>query len=127
MSGIVLDVGALIALERDDRAMWAVLKLAALRRVEVIVPTTVIAQVWRGTRTQANLARGLAQCREASFDPLARQVGELCGRTRTTDICDAHVALVAVGGADMLYTSDPVDQRRLIAACDAGKPLIIRC
>ena len=107
--------------------MWAVLKLAALRRVEVIVPTTVIAQVWRGTRTQANLARGLAQCRVASFDPLARQVGELCGRTRTTDVCDAHVALVAVGGAALLYTSAPVDLRRLNAACAAGKPHIIGC
>lgn len=127
MSGIVFDAGALIALERNDRAMWAVLKLAAIRRIEVIVPTTVVAQVWRGTRDQANLARALDQCVHAAFDPLARRVGELCGRTRTTDVCDAHVALVATAGAAPVYTSDPRDLRRLIAACNAGKPTILVC
>ena len=35
---IVLDAGALVALERDDRAMWSVMKLAALRSDEVIAP-----------------------------------------------------------------------------------------
>ena len=127
MSGIVLDAGALIALERDDRAMWAVLKLAAIRRTAVIVPTTVVAQVWRGTRAQANLARALGQCVSAAFDPLAHQVGALCGRTRTTDVCDAHVALVATAGAEVLYTSDPDDLRRLVAACRAGAPTIVSC
>ena len=127
MSGIVLDAGALIALERDDRAMWTVLKLAAIRRTAVVVPTTVVAQIWRGARAQANLARALGHCVEATFDPLARQVGELCGRTRTTDICDAHVALVATSGMEVLYTSDPRDLRRLIAACAGGKPTIVVC
>ncbi len=75
----------------------------------------------------ANLARALDQWVHAAFDPLARRVGELCERARTTDVCDAHVARVAVAGADAVYTSDPGDLRRLIAACEAGKPLIIRC
>lgn len=127
MSGIVLDAGALIALERADRSMWAMLKLAAIRGIDVLVPSTVLAQVWRGTRSQANLARALDQCVLAAFDPLARQVGELCGRTRTTDVCDAHVALVAVAGADVVYTSDPDDLRRLIAACRGRKPTIVTC
>ena len=127
MSGVVLDAGALIALERHDRALWAALKLAAIRNVDVIVPSTVVAQVWRGSHAQANLARALDQCVIAAFDPLARRIGELCGRTKTSDVCDAHVALVAVAGADVLYTSDPTDLRRLIAACHSRTPTIVRC
>jgi hypothetical protein len=127
VSGIVLDAGALIALERDDRPMWAVLKLAAVRSVEIVVPSSVVAQVWRGTRAQANLARALEQCAIAAFDPIARRVGELCGRTKTRDICDAHVALVGVAVADVIYTSDPLDLRRLVAACHGRKPTILRC
>ena len=127
MSAIVLDAGALIALERDDRPMWTVLKLAAIRRVDVIVPSTVVAQVWRAARTQARLARALDHCVLGAFDPLARQIGELCGRSRTTDVCDAHVALVAVASADIVYTSDPDDLRRLIAACRGRKPTIVSC
>lgn len=126
MIEIVLDAGALIALERRDRTMWSVLKLAAQRGDAVFVPSTVLAQVWRGTRQQALIARVLAQSVIAPFDGLARAVGELCGRTRTDDICDAHVALVATG-RDALYTSDPNDLRRLLAACPETAPVIIRC
>lgn len=71
------------------------------------------------------LARALRYCVVASFDALAHRVGELCGRTDTSDICDAHVALVAAQ-ADVLYTSDPADLRRLLAACDRT-PLIVHC
>jgi hypothetical protein len=125
MTRIVLDAGALIALERNERPMWSVLKLAALRGDDVIVPSTVVGQVWRGTRQQATLAKALSQCEVAAFDPLARAVGELCGRTRTADICDAHVALVSTEGGDVLYTGDPTDLRRLIAACAGPAPLVL--
>ena len=127
MSGIVLDAGALIALERNDRAMWTALKHAAFRSEDVVVPSTVLAQVWRARPTQAMLARALAYCRIAAFDALARAVGELCARSRTNDICDAHVALVAVSDADALYTSDVGDMRRLVGALRRRQPVIIRC
>lgn len=127
MNPIVLDSGALIALERNDRAMWATLKRAALSSTEVLVPSTALAQVWRGTPTQAALSRALQYCVTASFDVVAREVGELCGRTRTSDICDAHVALVAAKHADALYTSDPGDMRTLIPACGRRRPVIVRC
>jgi predicted nucleic acid-binding protein len=66
-------------------------------------------------------------CIFASFDAVARAVGELCGRTRTRDIADAQVAIVAATQGDVLYTSDPSDMKRLIAAYGAGKPSIVRC
>jgi hypothetical protein len=125
VSRLVLDAGALIALERNDRDVWAALKLAALRDAEVVVPTTVLAQVWRGGRSQAQLARALAHCALAAFDPVARLVGELCGRTHTVDICDAHVAAVARTG-DVVFTSDPGDISRLLAGA-AVKAAVVNC
>lgn len=124
---MVLDAGALIAIEGDDRTMWAVLKSTATNGRDVIVPSTALAQVWRGSPSQARLARALSHCVIASFDRLARQVGELCGRARTSDVCDAHVAIVAAIVGDVLYTSDPTDMRRLITAYGRGTPVIVRC
>ena len=124
MSRLVLDAGALIAIERNDRRVWGALKLAALRDAEVVVPTTVLAQVWRGSRSQVRLARALAHCALAPFDAVARQVGELCGRTHSSDICDAHVAFVARTG-DILFTSDPGDIARLLTATGANPVLVV--
>jgi hypothetical protein len=42
MSAAMLDAGALIALERDDRALWAFVKVCAKRSVDLIVPSTVV-------------------------------------------------------------------------------------
>jgi predicted nucleic acid-binding protein len=124
---IVLDAGALVALERNDKSMWSALKLAALESEDVLVPSAALAQVWRGTARQARLAAALNFCVVASFDAVARAVGELCGRTRTKDIADAQVAIVAATHGDVLYTSDPEDLRRLLVAFRAGLPAIVRC
>lgn len=127
MSGIALDAGALIALERNDRAVWSALKLAARSGDEVIVPSTALAQVWRARASQAHLARALQHCVIASFDAVARAVGELCGRAGTSDICDAHVAIVAARQAEVLYTSDPKDLRRLLRTLAGRVPALVVC
>jgi len=119
VSVAVLDAGALVALERNDRAVWAALTLRARSGHAVVVPSTALAQAWRGGARQTLLARALASCEIAPFDALARRVGELCGRTRTHDVCDAHVAIVAATRAAVLYTSDPLDLRRLLRALAA--------
>jgi hypothetical protein len=124
---IVFDAGALIALERNDRSVWGALRLAALANADVLVPSAALAQVWRGLASQAQLSRALNYCVVSSFDAVARAVGELCGRARTRDICDAHVAIVAATQGDVLYTSDPADLRRLIAAFGKRRPIIVRC
>lgn len=123
---IVFDAGALIALERNDRRLWAAVQLAALESEDVLVPSTVLAQVWRGKPKQAGLASVLVHCVIAPFDSIARDIGELCGLTRTSDICDAHVALAAAG-REAVFTSDPGDIRRLLAALDETKVRIVRC
>jgi hypothetical protein len=127
VSLLVLDSGALIALERNDRILWAALKDSAMQSDDVLVPSTALAQVWRAASSQALLARALRQCVIAPFDPVARRVGELCGRARTEDICDAHVAVVAATHGGVLYTSDVGDLRPLIVACRARTPVIISC
>lgn len=113
---LVLDAGALIALDRNERAAWTRLK-AALVRGEV--PTThagVVAQVWRDGSRQARLASALASVEVRPIDdPLARAVGELLRRTRTADVIDAALAAVTSDG-DSVITSDPEDLRKLLAA-----------
>ena len=127
MSRIVFDTGALIALERNDRTLWSTHKVAALASVDILVPSTALAQAWRGSQDQALLSRALYFCEIAPFDPVAREVGKLCGKTDTSDICDAHVAIVASSQGDILYTSDPQDLSRLISAFGRRRPRIVAC
>ena len=125
MSVTVLDTAALIALDRNDRRMWSLLAQFAKNEYDILVPSTVVAQCWRGLARQANLARALAQCDIVPFDPVAKEVGHLCGLAQTSDVVDAHVALVAAThGANFLYTGDPDDLSLLLAKCGARVELI---
>lgn len=124
---LVLDAGALIAIERNDRSIWRALKSAALSTEDVLVPSTVLAQVWRASARQAQLARVLALCVIAPFDPIAREVGALCGAAKTRDICDAHVAIVASRARTKLYTSDPDDLDALLRVLGATRVQLVRC
>lgn len=75
----------------------------------------------------AVLARILDVCVIAPFNPLARRVGELCGKAKRSDICDAHVALLAsIEDVEAVYTSDPADIKHLLEVC--GFPdRVVRC
>jgi hypothetical protein len=42
-----------------------------------------------------------------------KQVGELLGRTKSSEVVDGHVALIAATG-DVVATSDPGDIQRLL-------------
>jgi hypothetical protein len=76
----------------------------------------VVAQVWRNGRKQVLLARILPA---VGVRPLASgddtRIGELLAVTRTNDVIDGHVALLA-DDADRVVTSDPADLARLIEA-----------
>lgn len=115
MSGVTLDAGALIALEKGSMRVTALLDRAAARREPVYVPAGVVAQVWRGGR-QAKVARLLA-ARETAVVPLddvtARAVGLLCGRCGHSDVVDVSVALCARQRKTSVATDDPADIRRI--------------
>ena len=129
MTTLVLDAGALIALDRNDRMAWAMLRNAADDWAQVSVPAGVIAQAWRDGSRQVLLARALTHCDEVPLEgALARAAGLLCGRANTADIVDASVALVAAArsrtGATALVTSDPTDLRHLIRTLNASVCLV---
>ena len=113
-ASIVLDAGALIALDRNDRKMWAALRVAADEGKPVYVPAGVIAQAWRDGTRQALLSRALRHCDEVTLDGVvARAAGLLCGQAGTVDVIDASVALTAGTLArsedTLVFTSDPND------------------
>ena len=124
MTTLVLDAGALIALDRNDRSVWAMLRNAAVDSAEVSVPAGVIAQAWRDGSRQALLSRALSHCDEVPLDgSFARAAGLLCGQAGTADIVDASVALIAAartrGGPVALVTSDPTDLGHLLQTLGA--------
>ena len=113
---LVLDAGALIALEKNNRRMWARLEAAAEASMEVVVPSGALAQVWRGTTNQARLSQAFKTTRFGEFDAVSRAAGELCHAARTSDPIDAAVVINATGTTSVIVTSDPNDIRRLVRA-----------
>jgi predicted nucleic acid-binding protein len=116
VSGVTLDAGALIALDRDDRRVLALLARASEVGATVTVPATALAQAIRRPRTQARLARLIRQptTNLAALDGAdATRVGILLGSSRTRDIADAHVVVCARRSGQPIVTSDPDDLRRL--------------
>ena len=115
-AGIVMDAGALIALDRGDKRLIALLRQALAQGRTFRVPSGVVGQAWRDGRIQATLARFL-RSEEVEIIPLdehlARSCGELCGATNTSDIIDASVVILARGRQDPIVTSNPRDLRRL--------------
>ncbi|MHB2024646.1 MAG: hypothetical protein ACYCO3_15200 [Mycobacteriales bacterium] len=110
MSGATFDTCMLVALDRNDREAWVVLRRLVNRGEVPTVPTVVTAQAWRDGRRQAQLARALDNCRpEILSDELARKAGELCRRSGTADIVDAVVIESAGHRFDDVYTSDTGD------------------
>jgi hypothetical protein len=118
-----LDTGALIALDRGNKRMIALLAQALTQRRKLHIPAGVVGQAWRDGRTQVALARFLRTDEVEIIpldDQLSRSCGELCGATGTSDVIDASVVILARGRRDVIVTSDPDDLRRL----DPKSPIV---
>jgi hypothetical protein len=114
--GITLDTGALIALDRGDARMIALIQQALATKRRFHIPAGVVGQAWRNGARQATLARFLRAVEveiEPLDEPLARACGALCGASGTRDIIDASVVLTARGHGDVIVTSDPDDLRQI--------------
>lgn len=122
---VVLDSGALVAAERDDRAVAAVLKREYRAGRRPVTHGGVIGQVWRGgSGRQASLARVLRGIDVRPLDDeLGRRAGVLLAAADTTDVIDAAVILLADDGDDVL-TSDRLDLRHLAFAAGLDIELI---
>jgi hypothetical protein len=124
VTALVLDAGALVAVDRGDRPMMARLAVAQQHGLELRSNAMVVAQVWRDRQgRQASMARLLraVDVRAISHDD-GRQAGVLLGQAGTTDPVDATVVLLARPG-DRILTSDPDDLTRLASA--AGNSAVI--
>lgn len=126
MSALILDAGAFVAIDRGDRAMQVKVQTALRLGVPVRTNANVVAQVWRNGARQARLAKAL---HKITVEPITEddgyRAGELMGATRTKDVVDATVALLAKSG-DRVYTSDLGDLHRL---CEATgfKAVVVGC
>lgn len=121
------DAGALIALDNNDRRMWARHKVALDEGRDVHVPAVVVGQAWRDSRRQVRLGRALAGCR---VDPVgievAKAAGVLCGKARTYDVVDATVVVMAGALRAIVWTSDPQDIAVLADKSGAKPRLVVR-
>jgi hypothetical protein len=127
VTALVLDAGALVAVDRADRSMIARLAVAQQHGIELRSNAMVVAQVWRDRQgRQAGLARLLraVDVRAISHEN-GRQAGVLLGLTGTSDPVDATVVLLARPG-DRILTSDPSDLTRLASAAGTAA-VIVAC
>jgi hypothetical protein len=114
---LVLDAGALIALERNDRRMWRRLKDAVTHGEPPVTHGGIVGQAWRGRGPkQARLATALDHLDVRNLgDSLGRKAGELLALARESDVVDAALVLLAEDG-DVIATSDPNDLEPLARA-----------
>ena len=124
MTVAILDAGALIGLEHRSARMDLALTRLERAGARLIIPSSVLAQVWRDGSRQARLAR-LRALDRVSSEPLddhaALAVGQLLARSGTRDVVDAHVVVAARRAKALaVLTSDPED----LSALDATLRLV---
>jgi predicted nucleic acid-binding protein len=116
VSGVTFDAGGLIALDRNDRRVIALVARAEERGMRITIPATALAQAIRNPARQARLSRLI---RQASTDlmpldgPDATAVGLLLARRGMADVVDAHVVVCASRAGQAVVTSDADDLRRI--------------
>jgi hypothetical protein len=116
VSGVTFDAGGLIALDRNDRRVLALVARAAERGMRITIPATALAQAMRNPARQARLSRLIRQAGTdlvALNGPDATAVGLLLAGTTTADVVDAHVVVCARRAGQAVVTSDAADLRRI--------------
>ncbi|HEX3959874.1 MAG TPA: hypothetical protein VHZ03_25105 [Trebonia sp.] len=116
MTGVTLDAGGLIALDKNDRRVLVLLARAGEAGTRVTIPATALAQAIRRPERQVRLARLIRQPTTdvVELDRVdATSVGRLLAGSGTSDISDAHVVICARRAGQQVVTSDPGDIRLL--------------
>ena len=113
---VTLDAGALIAIDKGNRRMIALLEEVVTQGGRFEIPAAALGQAWRDGSRQARLTR-FVRGAEVSVVPLdenmSRACGELLAISGTSDVVDASVVIVAVKSGSPIVTSDPSDLERL--------------
>ena len=116
---MIIDAGPFITDgERLQSRLWALIRRAAERGDELHTTHPVLAQVWRDPARQANLARAV---RHFEIHPLDESisVGRRLATSGTSDVVDAHLAVVAERLGTFILTTDRDDMSRLNARFEA--------
>lgn len=96
--------------------MRVLVELALREGLTLHTTAGVVGQVWRDGSRQARLARllasGVVEVQILDLEE-ARAAGALCGKSKTRDVIDASVALLARRHSAVVVTSDPSDLRKL--------------
>lgn len=122
--GLMLDTGALIAIDRGDRRVLALMEAARRERAPLSVTAPVIAQAWHDGARQARLAAflKLGELEIVAFNAVdARAVGRLATMSQHADVVDVHVSLSAQQRGQSVVTSDPSDMN----AIDRRVPVVV--
>ena len=119
---MILDAGFLISVDRRDHETRAVFHSEnAPRSLHTSHP--VVAQVWRDGATQARLAAFLKHVTIHALDD-GPTVGRLLARSRTSDVVDAHLVVLAVRLKEDVLTGDADDLAAISSTLGATGPLI---
>ena len=107
MAGLTLDTGALIALERNDRRLVALVERGCARG-PVIVPAVVLAEWWHGQPRARAILEALV------VEPVSERIAKLAGEARRAvgaraSAVDAIVMASAAQRGDAVLTSDLPD------------------
>jgi hypothetical protein len=113
---VVYDAGILIAADRNDRSIWAEHRVYLEAGLVPLVPAPVVAQASRSPK-QAQLRRVLRGCEVVSFqEEDAHEAGHLLARSKTSDIVDAAVVVLALARGAEIRTMDTEDIEHLLEA-----------
>jgi predicted nucleic acid-binding protein len=120
MKGLTLDTGALIALERGEQRMMALLdRTLAVSGAVIHIPAGVVAQAFRDGARQVYLRRLMKkpQAKVVALDEqTAYVIGLLLGLRGADDVVDASVIVCARRYGQPVVTGDSDDLRRLDAS-----------
>ncbi|MFD0199421.1 MULTISPECIES: PIN domain-containing protein [Saccharothrix] len=125
--GLILDAGALIHVEANPRGrVYGACRDALEAGAPALLPTVVLAQVWRAGSRQAPVAMLRRMCRSVPFsEDVAEAVGRLLALAGTADVVDAAVVIGAIGHNCAVLTSDPGDLGKLADAAGVRVPLVV--
>lgn len=119
----MLDSGALIALDRNERQMWVRLKAAHADGDLPVTHAGVLGQVWRGGLRQARLSQAILGVDVRPLDEaLGRAAGELLATAGLNDVIDAAVVVLSRDD-DEIVTSDREDFEHLAAT--SGRHVVL--
>jgi hypothetical protein len=114
---LVLDAGALIALQRGNRGTAILLDATREAGFDVRIPTSAFAQAWRGGPRSALLSHlASASKLDALDERRAKEVGVRLGARDRSDVVDCHVVCCALERGAVVATSDSDDLRALADA-----------